>query len=701
MKTLKFLILLFLFLTSKVLAEEPAWELVSMNPPRGNASYFANGANGNIYIAGYHGGIFYSPNYGESWTRIADNNKHGITCINNSIFTKGDETAESKQKFCVYKSTDNGNNWININGNWDDSSPYSNLVKDSIKLFITIQDSNHNYLVYCSTDEGNSWQNIFKFNYNGSSSLRDLYSNHNILICIESLMKNMGDSLFVSIDTGKTWKASYFKNFVYKLIITDNNDIFVSTDTGIWSSKDYGNTWEQKWLSDNRINTFFISDDAKSIYANVMSSPDETFGLKYSSDGGVNWEYIGGFENLNNLQRAITNINFKDNYLFATPQYLGVYRSEDNGKTWQEKNIGYSDIPPSDFVFADSSIYMSSWGIFKSTNQGKSFDYLGLQANNLSTIGVNSKGDVFVGDGGSGNTQKGIFRSTDGGKIWENKQSFFTVLGIVINSKDMLFIAPGYGSKDNGETWSDLGIEADYIGINDEDHIFGFTSGIIYRSTDDGLTWEMKAKTQIDPTHTEWGCKIIFNNKTKTAAYYGLITTDNGRTWFQQDSMGYRFGQTESRHFTVDSTYNWIYAGDNYIVRSTDNGKIWKRMDTTGLKTKEFQTIGCSPDGHIYVFGSTGGLYRSRDRFVSVKENKNINEEIICNPNPVHDFLEIAKPSEGSSNAVRIFNVFGEIVKNPTPILPEGEGVRIDVSGLPSGVYFVRVGEKVGKFVKI
>jgi len=33
--------------------------------------------------------------------------------------------------------------------------------------------------------------------------------------------------------------------------------------------------------------------------------------------------------------------------------------------------------------------------------------------------------------------------------------------------------------------------------------------------------------------------------------------------------------------------------------------------------------------------------------------------------------------------------------------LPLGEGVKLDVSGLPAGVYFVRVAAKMYKFVKL
>ena len=56
--------------------------------------------------------------------------------------------------------------------------------------------------------------------------------------------------------------------------------------------------------------------------------------------------------------------------------------------------------------------------------------------------------------------------------------------------------------------------------------------------------------------------------------------------------------------------------------------------------------------------------------------------------------------------SIGIYNVFGGNVEhpttpNPTPALPEGEGVRVDVSGLAAGVYFVRVGNIMQRFVVI
>lgn len=78
--------------------------------------------------------------------------------------------------------------------------------------------------------------------------------------------------------------------------------------------------------------------------------------------------------------------------------------------------------------------------------------------------------------------------------------------------------------------------------------------------------------------------------------------------------------------------------------------------------------------------------------------------------NPTSDFItiqtsEVLKTSEVSN--VQIFDVLGMEIKGLNPALSESEGVRIDVSDLPAGVYFIRILSSNGacsiveKFVKM
>ena len=75
-------------------------------------------------------------------------------------------------------------------------------------------------------------------------------------------------------------------------------------------------------------------------------------------------------------------------------------------------------------------------------------------------------------------------------------------------------------------------------------------------------------------------------------------------------------------------------------------------------------------------------------------------------PNPTSDFITISIPSLNNGlqplvQKVQIFDMLGIEIKDLTPALSKGEGVRIDVSKLPAGVYFIRIGDKVEKFVKM
>ena len=51
---------------------------------------------------------------------------------------------------------------------------------------------------------------------------------------------------------------------------------------------------------------------------------------------------------------------------------------------------------------------------------------------------------------------------------------------------------------------------------------------------------------------------------------------------------------------------------------------------------------------------------------------------------------------------MQIFDMLGIEIKDLTPTpLQFGEGLRIDVSHLTAGVYFIKIGDKVEKFVKV
>ncbi len=138
------------------------------------------------------------------------------------------------------------------------------------------------------------------------------------------------------------------------------------------------------------------------------------------------------------------------------------------------------------------------------------------------------------------------------------------------------------------------------------------------------------------------------------------------------------------------------------LLSSDDDFKTFKYVKSANRKSN-YLHLYVTKKGTLIFQDSVGILWRGVNTS-DIKENV-MQYDFSLSPNPAADFIEI---SVGSRHAltntdIRIFNVFGEMVSTSvcSADTSASGGHRIDVSGLPSGVYFVRVGDKVSKFVKI
>jgi len=101
------------------------------------------------------------------------------------------------------------------------------------------------------------------------------------------------------------------------------------------------------------------------------------------------------------------------------------------------------------------------------------------------------------------------------------------------------------------------------------------------------------------------------------------------------------------------------------------------------------------------ITGGGGGAVFTYCTSVGVNEINAEENTISLFPNPATNEIEI-KESGIRIDAVEIYDVLGR--RCLTPALSKGEGVRVDVSSLSAGIYFVKVrsekAERVMKFVK-
>ena len=184
-------------------------------------------------------------------------------------------------------------------------------------------------------------------------------------------------------------------------------------------------------------------------------------------------------------------------------------------------------------------------------------------------------------------------------------------------------------------------------------------------------------------------------------------TIDGGLTWSvkYEDSLGV---STDLLEISFSDEYNGIAVGKFGEVRVTyDGGETWvnetfaKDYDTRmGRIVQHLAYTGKT----AYITAYADGIWKGTYQTTSVDDN-NVNRTSIY-PNPTTDFITITLSNKGlqpfaTTDKVQIFDILGLEIIDLTPALSIGEGVRIDVSHLPVGVYFIRIGSMVEKFVKM
>jgi hypothetical protein len=206
--------------------------------------------------------------------------------------------------------------------------------------------------------------------------------------------------------------------------------------------------------------------------------------------------------------------------------------------------------------------------------------------------------------------------------------------------------------------------------------------------------------------------------KDEGSSYYATFNNDGSKfvcDYFKyNNTSGVNVCDTKSRSLlrnikTSSAVYSLSVSPNNrFIVAgvfwSLDPILIWDINDGTVIASTSLRALYAkfTSDSNYLVISNSEYI-----SLISLKSITGIQETIndfnfSISPNPASDFIEI---SVGTRRAVseqsefKIFNVYGQTVLSVGEIheLP----LRIDISGLAPGMYFVRIGDRVGKFVKL
>jgi hypothetical protein len=202
-----------------------------------------------------------------------------------------------------------------------------------------------------------------------------------------------------------------------------------------------------------------------------------------------------------------------------------------------------------------------------------------------------------------GNPPEAFWHQTGGPLATQDVRSFTS------NSQGSLFAGTWthgevYKTTNNGDAWTLCGalpVPDPVLGLatDSHDHLFAgvWTQGVA-RSTDNGMTWQMKNNglTSLTPRAVLMDKQNNMWVATEAGAFY---STNDGDTWILRKAG--TFGA-----LFLDST-GAILTGDyQYYFRSTDNGATWS---STPVNTCFL--AGIHADGSYYGYTSSAQLFRS------------------------------------------------------------------------------------------
>ena len=356
--------------------------------------------------------------------------------------------------------------------------------------------------------------------------------------------------------------------------------------------------------------------------------------------------------------------------IFAGTTYGGVFKSSNNGQTWNQINSGLTDTCVTCFAFSSNGhIFAGTWsqGIFRSTDDGQSWMAVNTGLTKLSppgirAIGVSATGMVFFAKSG------GVFRSTDEGMSWTNviKDILYTNMtalllepktGYVFAASEYPIGGTLYRSVDNGGVWTEVASPSFGIygmTVSPDAHIFFLTgqqSLRVYRSTDLGATWK--------------------GNLMGPEAVYvaSLVATQRGGIFAGTGGYG--------------------------VYQSADDGVTWSRVNN-GLRHTWIYSLASNSDGFVFAGTDSGGVYRTVSPVTNVVTELTPTDYRLGQnyPNPFNPSTTIRyELPRAATVSLKIFNMLGQLVAT---LVDEHKAagfyqVQWNASNVPSGVYFYRL----------
>ena len=358
-----------------------------------------------------------------------------------------------------------------------------------------------------------------------------------------------------------------------------------------------------------------------------------------------------------------------------------------------------SDIAVNPNNFFEYYVATSSGGVWKTVNSGLDytpiFDSQGSYSIGCVTIDPNNTNIIWVGTGENNNQRSvaygdGIYKSLDGGKSWQhmglkNSEHIGNIIVHPTNSNIVYVSAYGplwskggergiYKTTDGGKTWENVLFINEHTGVNEvlmdprnpevlyaaahqrRRHVFTYVDGGpgsgIHKSEDGGKTW---FKIQAGLPTVELGRIGMAISKVNPDVLYAIVaaaenkggfyrSNNRGASWEKQSNYS-TSGNYYQEIFTDPINVDIVYAMDVWMKVSKNGGKTFNNVGED-YKHVDNHAMWINPNNtNHWLVGCDGGIYETFD----AAKNWDFKENL-----PVTQFYKVAV-----DNNEPFYNIYG------------------------------------------
>jgi len=545
----------------------------------------------------------------------------------------------------VFRTTNDGESWLRL-GSGLSSSDIKTLAANSGFLFAGTDGGA--YRIVAATET--SWTRV-------SQGLTGSFIKAIVAMPTGTLLAGTNAGIFASSNNGDQWRPFGLAGVSINGIATISNLITViSYYSGVFRSSDNGMTWSNLGLGNSSLQSVSLTRRGKTLVGTYNRGLFETVnGTSWTqigppsvnafclargpqgdvwvgsdggrvfrtTDNGRSWSLVADSVARQPLHNYIQTILVTSaSTIFVGGRTFWPHRSTNRGISWTQINSGLTngavEVLTTDLT--GNILAGTQGGLFRSTNQGESWQLLGLADKFINAILITPDGKMFVGT-----SWHGAFRSSDNGSTWQPINVGFTsdiVLSLALGNGGSLFAGTStagvFRSTNSGDIWQYVGLQGSYvqdIETNRDGHVFAVAplSGV-FRSTNNGETWE-----QISSGLTDTYCNdLTFGQDgfafvgTRSSGVFGSIvrTTSVVSGFYPQRFSLYQnypnpFNPTTRIDYSIPKTSHVSLKVFDLLGRVV--ATLVDEVQGLGFKSVEFDANGLTSG--VYFYRLTAGSF--------------------------------------------------------------------------------------------